>query len=170
MKARLVDRPGHGRGGVLSLSSSFGDLAELWLADLESRRHRPDCWPRRLAQDAELRARGAVHPDLGQPRQPATARQPRRRPDMVRARAVAAGLDGTRVTAHSFRAGHANTAALDGVPLNRIAAQTRHKDLGVLANRCIQSLEVSGATTSSRTSACDRPWPTACCDQTGRDQ
>ena len=34
----------------------------------------------------------------------------------------AAGLDGTRITAHSLRAGHATTAALAGVPLNRIAA------------------------------------------------
>lgn len=37
LKQRLVDRPGFGRGGVLSLSSPFGDLAELWLADLELR-------------------------------------------------------------------------------------------------------------------------------------
>lgn len=50
---------------------------------------------------------------------------------MPRARAEAAGLDGTRITAHSLRAGHATTAALAGVPLNRIAAQTRHRDLGL---------------------------------------
>ena len=37
LKQRLVDRPGFGRGGVLSASSPFGDLAELWLADLELR-------------------------------------------------------------------------------------------------------------------------------------
>jgi integrase len=42
---------------------------------------------------------------------------------MLRARAEAAGLDGTRITAHSLRAGHATTAALAGVPLHRIAAQ-----------------------------------------------
>jgi integrase len=36
---------------------------------------------------------------------------------MLRARAVAAGLDGSRITAHSLRAGHATTAALAGVPL-----------------------------------------------------
>ncbi len=59
---------------------------------------------------------------------------------MLRARAEAAGLDGTRITAHSLRAGHATTAALAGVPLNRIAAQTRHKDLGVLVNRYIRPL------------------------------
>ena len=68
---------------------------------------------------------------------------------MLRARAEAAGLDGTRITAHSLRAGHATTVALAGVPLNRIAAQTRHKDLGVLVNRYIRPLEAL-ATTSSK--------------------
>lgn len=68
---------------------------------------------------------------------------------MLRARAVAAGLDGTRITAHSLRAGHATAAALAGVPLDRIAAQTRHKDLTVLVNRYIRPLEAL-ATTSSR--------------------
>ncbi|MDQ3527981.1 MAG: tyrosine-type recombinase/integrase [Actinomycetota bacterium] len=60
---------------------------------------------------------------------------------MLRARAEAAGLDGSRITAHSLRAGHATAAALAGVPLNRIAAQTRHKDLSVLVNRYIRPLE-----------------------------
>jgi len=68
---------------------------------------------------------------------------------MLRARAVAAGLDGTRITAHSLRAGHATAAALAGVPLDRIAAQTRHKDLTVLVNRYIRPLEAL-ATTSSK--------------------
>lgn len=68
---------------------------------------------------------------------------------MLRARAEAAGFDGTRITAHSLRAGHATTAALAGVPLNRIAAQTRHKDISVLVNRYIRPLEAL-ATTSSR--------------------
>jgi integrase len=68
---------------------------------------------------------------------------------MLRARAEAAGLDGTRITGHSLRAGHATTAALAGVPLNRIAAQTRHKDLTVLVNRYIRPLEAL-ATTSSK--------------------
>lgn len=57
---------------------------------------------------------------------------------MLRTRADDAGLDATRVTAHSLRAGHATTAALGGVPLARIAAQTRHKDLSVLVNRYIR--------------------------------
>jgi integrase len=68
---------------------------------------------------------------------------------MLRDRAVAAGLDGTRITAHSLRAGHATTAALAGVPLDRIAAQTRHKDLTVLVNRYIRPMEAL-ATTSSK--------------------
>lgn len=37
LKERLVRRSGHGAGGLLSMSSPFGDLAELWLADLELR-------------------------------------------------------------------------------------------------------------------------------------
>jgi integrase len=68
---------------------------------------------------------------------------------LLRAPAEAVGLDGTRITAHSLRAGHATTAALAGVPLNRIAAQTRHKDISVLVNRYIRPLEVL-ATTSSK--------------------
>lgn len=67
---------------------------------------------------------------------------------MLRARAVAAGLDGTRITAHSLRAGHATAAALAGVPLDRIAAQTRHKDLTVLVNRYIRPMEALIATSS----------------------
>jgi integrase len=67
---------------------------------------------------------------------------------MLRQRAVAAGLDGTRITAHSLRAGHATAAAMAGVPLDRIAAQTRHKDLGVLVNRYIRPLEALAMTSS----------------------
>ena len=78
--------------------------------------------------------------------QPLTGHVPAR---MLRARAEAAGLDGTRITAHSMRAGHATTAALAGVPLDRIASQTRHKDLSVLVNRYIRPLEAL-ATTSSK--------------------
>ena len=67
---------------------------------------------------------------------------------MLRARAEAAGLDGTRITAHSLRAGHATAAALADVPLDRIAAQTRHKDLTVLVNRYIRPMEVLANTSS----------------------
>lgn len=37
LKERLIRRPGYGTGGLLSLSSPFGDLVELWLADLALR-------------------------------------------------------------------------------------------------------------------------------------
>jgi hypothetical protein len=53
---------------------------------------------------------------------------------------VVAGLVGT---------GHATTAALAGVPLNRIAAQTRRKDLSVLVNRYIRPLEALTTTSSN---------------------
>jgi len=35
LKLRLLNRSGYGTAGILSLSSSFGDLVALWLADLE---------------------------------------------------------------------------------------------------------------------------------------
>jgi hypothetical protein len=37
LRDRLLNRPGHGSGGLLNLSSHFTDLAELWLGDLERR-------------------------------------------------------------------------------------------------------------------------------------
>lgn len=37
LKARLLNRSGYGSGGVLSLASPFGDLVQLWSADLELR-------------------------------------------------------------------------------------------------------------------------------------
>ena len=40
--------------------------------------------------------------------------------------------------------------ALAGVPLDRIAAQTRHKDLTVLVNRYIRPLEALATTTTSK--------------------
>lgn len=67
---------------------------------------------------------------------------------MLRARAEAAGLDGTRIAARSLRAGAATAAALAGVPLDGIAAQTRHRDISVLINRCIRPLEALARTSS----------------------
>lgn len=67
---------------------------------------------------------------------------------MLRKRAYAAGLDATRITGHSLRAGHATTAALAGVSLDRIANQTRHKRLSTLVDRYIrpaQALEVTSS-------------------------
>lgn len=37
LKERLLHRPGFGTGGVISASSGFGELADLWLADLDIR-------------------------------------------------------------------------------------------------------------------------------------
>lgn len=37
LQERLVDRAGYGSGGLLSMASPFGDLCDLWLADLELR-------------------------------------------------------------------------------------------------------------------------------------
>lgn len=37
LKQRLLRRPGYGSGGVLSADSSFVELADLWLADLDGR-------------------------------------------------------------------------------------------------------------------------------------
>lgn len=68
---------------------------------------------------------------------------------LLHARAEDAGLPATRITGHSLRAGHATAAYTAGVHLDRIAAQTRHKDLAVLLNRYIRPLEAL-ETTSSR--------------------
>ena len=37
LKERLLARSGYGAGGLLSMSSPFGDLVELWLAELRLR-------------------------------------------------------------------------------------------------------------------------------------
>lgn len=67
---------------------------------------------------------------------------------MIHSRARASGLPAERITAHSLRAGHATTAAMAGVPLERIAAQTRHRDLSVLVERYIRPLEALAHTSS----------------------
>jgi integrase len=68
---------------------------------------------------------------------------------LVQQRANAAGLDGMPVTGHSLRAGHATTAAVNGASIDRIAAQTRHRDLGTLLNHYIRPAEALAHTTSS---------------------
>jgi integrase len=60
----------------------------------------------------------------------------------------AAGLDATRITGHSLRAGHATTAARAGVPLERIAAQTRHKRIATLLERYIRPAQAMQRTSS----------------------
>ncbi len=68
---------------------------------------------------------------------------------IIKNRAHAIGFTGERITAHSLRAGHATAAAMAGVPLDRIAAQTRHRDLAMLVNSYIRPA-TSMHTTSSR--------------------
>lgn len=68
--------------------------------------------------------------------------------DIVHDRAVAAGLDAARITGHSLRAGHATTAALAGVPIDRIAAQTRHRQIAVLLTRYIRPAQALELTSS----------------------
>lgn len=68
---------------------------------------------------------------------------------IVKTRAHAVGFIGDRITAHSLRAGHATSAAMAGVPLDRIAAQTRHRDLAMLVNTYIRPI-TSMHTSSSR--------------------
>lgn len=66
----------------------------------------------------------------------------------VQARASGAGFDGAPISGHSLRAGHATTAAVNGAPIDRIAAQIRHRDLGTLLNHYIWPAEAMATTTS----------------------
>jgi integrase len=52
---------------------------------------------------------------------------------VVRERVAAAGLDPTRYSGHSLRAGLATSAAQSGVPTSRIKAQTRHASDAMLS-------------------------------------
>jgi len=51
---------------------------------------------------------------------------------VVKRRAQAAGLDPTRLSGHSLRAGHATTAAANGATERQIANQTGHRSMEVL--------------------------------------
>ena len=53
-----------------------------------------------------------------------------------------------RITGHSLRAGHATTARMAGVALDRIAAQTRHKRISSLVEHYIRPLEALRITSS----------------------
>ena len=68
---------------------------------------------------------------------------------MLRTRARAAGLEATRITGHSLRAGHATEAARAGVPLDRIAAQTRHQRPATLLERYIRPAQALQMTSSN---------------------
>lgn len=67
---------------------------------------------------------------------------------VLRKRARAAGLAAERVTGHSLRAGHATAAAVAGVALDRIAAQTRNKRLSTLMERYIRPAQALEYTSS----------------------
>jgi len=67
---------------------------------------------------------------------------------MLRRRARAAGLAAERVTAHSLRAGHATTAAAEGVDLARIATQTRHRRFSTLVERYLRPAQALQVTSS----------------------
>ena len=69
--------------------------------------------------------------------------------NIVKERAAAAGLSGDRISGHSLRAGHATSAALAGVTVERIAAQTRHRRIDILIERYIRPVQAL-QTTSSR--------------------
>lgn len=66
---------------------------------------------------------------------------------VVKRYAEAAGLTG-RITAHSLRAGHATTAAMAGVGIDRLAAQTRHRRIDILIDRYIRPAQALHATSS----------------------
>jgi integrase len=68
---------------------------------------------------------------------------------LVKERALAAGLSGGRISGHSLRAGHATSAALAGIGIDRIAAQTRHRRIDILIDRYIRPAHAL-QTTSSR--------------------
>jgi integrase len=73
---------------------------------------------------------------------------PRTVSDLVRNRADAAGLGDLGVSGHSLRAGHATAASMNGAPIDRIAAQTRHRDLATLFYHYIRPAEALATTTS----------------------
>ena len=72
---------------------------------------------------------------------------------MLKDRAAAAGIPSERVSGHSLSAGHATNAALAGVGLDRIAAQSRHSRISTLVEHYIRPLEAMKVT-SAATSGC----------------
>lgn len=67
---------------------------------------------------------------------------------MLKDRAAALGLPAERISGHCLRAGHATTAAMAGVDLARIAAQTRHTRISTLVEHYIGQLEALQVTSS----------------------
>lgn len=69
----------------------------------------------------------------------------------------AAGYATDRITAHSLRAGHATAAAIAGVALDRIAAQTRHQTASRPSSSATSHLLKPWNTPTAETSDYDRP-------------
>ncbi|RNI21085.1 tyrosine-type recombinase/integrase [Flexivirga caeni] len=110
---------------------------------------RSDPRPRCLAQDPLAGGGTALHPRVAHHGHVTTQRiGSRALSRLVQARAQAAGFDGIPVTGHSLRAGHATTTAINGASIDRIAAQTRHRDLGTLLNHYIRPAEALATSTS----------------------
>jgi integrase len=68
---------------------------------------------------------------------------------IIKTRAEAAGPPSAQISGHSLRAGHVTSAAMAGVGVHRIAAQTRHCRIDVLIEHHIRSIDAL-RTTSSR--------------------
>ena len=68
---------------------------------------------------------------------------------ILKSRATAAGLPSAQISGHSLRAGHVTSAAMAGVGVDRIAAQTRHRRIDVLIEHYIRPVDAL-RTTSSR--------------------
>jgi len=66
---------------------------------------------------------------------------------ILSSRAADAGLADLQLSGHSLRAGHATTAAEHGVPADRLARTTRHRNLATLA-KYIRPAEVLADTSS----------------------
>lgn len=67
---------------------------------------------------------------------------------ILKVRADAAGLPAARITGHSLRAGHVTSAAVAGVGVDRIAAQTRHRRIDVLIEHYIRPIDALQTTSS----------------------
>ncbi|GGO85999.1 recombinase [Nocardioides phosphati] len=63
-------------------------------------------------------------------------------------RAADAGLGHLQISGHSLRAGHATTAASNGASLDRIAAQTRHRQITTLLEHYVRPAQALSRSTS----------------------
>lgn len=86
-----------------------------------------------------------IHPSGDATLEPIGARTVSR---TVQSRALGAGMGGLQISGQSLRAGHATTAAANGASIERIAAQTRHRDLNTLIEHYIRPPNALTNTTS----------------------